>query len=125
MGLIRQTPNFAKKTVGMLLKATLTELNAGSRQRIAKNCHSVGKSKMALALDNLILIDKLCACYEEKFSSEVIDESAAEFMRVIPAVSTDGKVALMAEGQVAQVLQEDFRDHPILWNHVMVSSILM
>jgi len=125
MALIRQTPNFARKTVGMLLKATLTESDAGNQPETAKNSHNAGKSKMALALDNLVLIDKLCACYEEKFATEIEEPAAAEFMRVIRAITTDGKVALMAEGQVAKVLIENFHDHPILWKHVIISSILM
>jgi len=80
---------------------------------------------MALALENLVLIDKLCACYEEKFNDESENSSAAEFMRVIRAVATDGRVALMAEGDVAKVLIEDFPVGHILWRHVIVSSIVM
>ena len=70
-----------------------------------------------MRMESLELIDRLCGCFETKFT-DVGDEAAAEMMRVIRAIADDEKVFILADGIIGPVLSSSFENDTELWQHV-------
>ncbi len=72
-------------------------------------------SENRMQLDVMIIIEELCAAYEEEGLSE---EQAPETIRVVQAVSHNKNVVVDSNGRLAEVLRKRFpKDHP-LWERV-------
>jgi len=75
-----------------------------------------------LGKDQLNVILQLCECYEEL--GDESDEPAAEMARIIRAIESGGRAAVMAGGRVASALSGRFGpDHPV-WRSVVMVQML-
>ncbi len=69
---------------------------------------------------NLILIDKVCRAYENTQNEDT--GFAAEVLRVIRAIATNGQVTLIAGGMTADLLKTAFPRDKLLWSIVSVED---
>jgi hypothetical protein len=78
-------------------------------------------NEMAKDMPSLVLIERLCAVYEDSGSIEH-EELASELMRVIRAVAIKGRVVLISNGPAATLLKSQMADEKLLWETVSIED---
>lgn len=72
-----------------------------------------------MQLDVMLVIEELCAAYEEEGLNE---DQAPETVRVVQAISNSKSVVVDSNGRLAEVLRKRFpKDHPI-WQRVSLAD---
>lgn len=69
---------------------------------------------------SLALIEAVCSAYEAERNDDA--NFAAEIMRVIRAIATQGRVTLLSDGPTARLLRENLSGESLLWTIVSLDD---